>query len=234
YTSGGTVDVAVTVGGTLHTPNVQGSAMLNHASLSRAGLFASIDDLNGKVNFDRDRITVSDFEGEVGGGKLSAQGTALLQNATVQNMNILIDAEGVRLRGHPEGLRTVVDGKLILRGTLGAPVLDGNVQIQSLSYRSGFEDFLALFSDTGLKTATSPLSKMRLSLHIEGGKNITIQNQLATVEARVDIDWKGTVDAPAITGHIEASGGTLTFQGNRYTVTRGNIDFVDPLRVRPV
>src|SRR5262249_41894530 len=70
--------------------------------------------------------------------------------------------------------------------------------------------------------------------HIEGTKNITIQNQLATVEARVDIDFKGTVAQPAITGHIEASGGTLTFQGNRYTITRGNIDFVDPVRIRPV
>jgi translocation and assembly module TamB len=73
-----------------------------------------------------------------------------------------------------------------------------------------------------------------LSLHIEGGRNITIQNQLAEVEARVEIDLKGTVDQPAITGRVEASGGTLSFQGNRYTVTRGNIDFVDPLRIQPV
>jgi len=50
----------------------------------------------------------------------------------------------------------------------------------------------------------------------------------------VELDWKGTVEQPSITGHIEASGGTLTFQGNRYTVTRGNIDFIDPLRIRPV
>src|SRR6185503_15649447 len=32
----------------------------------------------------------------------------------------------------------------------------------------------------------------------------------------------------------EASGGSLLFQGNRYTVTRGNIDFVDPVRIQPV
>src|SRR4029453_13396810 len=29
-------------------------------------------------------------------------------------------------------------------------------------------------------------------------------------------------------------GGTFFFQSNRYTVTRGNIDFVDPLRIQPV
>jgi translocation and assembly module TamB len=149
-------------------------------------------------------------------------------------MNILIDGQSVRLRGIPEGLRAVVNAQLILHGPLSTPQLDGNVQIESLAYRSGFEEFLALFSDTGLKVGSSPAANLRLNLHIEGTKNITIQNQLATVEARVDIDFKGTVAQPAITGHIEASGGTLTFQGNRYTITRGNIDFVDPVRVRPV
>jgi autotransporter translocation and assembly factor TamB len=234
YTSSGTLDVAVNVGGTIQTPDIQGSATINNAALSKTGIFANIADLNGKVNFDRDRMTVSDFEGQVGGGSLRAQGTASLQGGTVQNINILLDADGVRLRGHPAGLRAVVNSQLILRGSLASPLLDGNIQIQSLAYRSSFEDFLALFNETQLKSGSSSISNLRLSLHIEGSKNITIQNQLANVEARVDLDWKGTVDQPSITGHIEASGGTLTFQGNRYTITRGNIDFVDPLRVHPI
>jgi translocation and assembly module TamB len=115
-----------------------------------------------------------------------------------------------------------------------SPLLEGNVLIQSLAYKSSFEEFLAMLNEETLRTSSSPLGKVRLSLHIEGGKNITIQNQLAEVEARVEIDLKGTVDEPSLTGHIEASGGTLSFQGNRYTVTRGNIDFVDPLRIQPV
>jgi translocation and assembly module TamB len=140
----------------------------------------------------------------------------------------------VRVRGYPEGLRTVVGSRLTLRGTLDSPLLDGNIQIQSLAFKGGFEDLLAFLSQENLQTTSSPLGRMRLSLHVEGGKNITIQNQLAEVEARVEIDVKGTVDQPAVTGHVEASGGTLLFQGNRYTVTRGNIDFVDPLRIEPV
>jgi translocation and assembly module TamB len=132
-------------------------------------------------------------------------------------------------------MRTVVNAGLRLRGSLDSPLLEGNVEIESLALRSNFEDFLALMSDEKLRTpSSSPFGGLRLSVHVEGGKNITIQNQLADVEARVDLDWKGTVDEPSITGHIEASGGTLSFQGNKYTVTRGNIDFVDPLRVQPV
>jgi translocation and assembly module TamB len=149
-------------------------------------------------------------------------------------MNIQIEASNVRLRGYPEGLRTVIDGRFVLRGSLVSPLLDGDVQIESLAYRAGFEEFLALLTQDRLQAAPSPFGRTRLSLHVEGGRNITIQNQLAEVEARVDVDLKGTVDEPSITGHVESSGGTLTFQGNRYTVTRGNIDFIDPLRIQPV
>src|SRR5262249_48323414 len=139
----------------------------------------------------------------------------------------------VRLR-YPEGLRSVVNSALILRGTLDSPLLEGNVEIQSMSYKSSFDDFLAMFTNASAATGpASSLSNMRLTLHVEGGRNITIQNQLADVEARVDLDVKGTVGNPSLTGHVEASGGTLSFQGKRYTITRGNVDFIDPLSIEP-
>src|SRR5438552_13932655 len=148
-------------------------------------------------------------------------------------MNIRIESKNVRFR-YPEGLRTVINAELVLRGNLTSPLLEGNVRIQNLAYRSDFEEFLALLTEHNLNATPSPVGRMRLAVHIEGSRNITIQNQLAEVEARVDVDLKGTVDDPSLTGHVEASGGTLVFQGNRYTVTRGNIDFVDPLRIVPV
>jgi translocation and assembly module TamB len=148
-------------------------------------------------------------------------------------MNIRIETDDVRIR-YPEGLRTVVDGTLVLRGTADAPVLEGNLEILSLTFRSNFEEFLALFANAGLDRQPTPLDHLSLAVHIEGSRNITIQNQLAEVEARIDVDIKGRVGEPALTGHVEASGGALTFQGNRYVITRGNIDFVDPVRIEPV
>jgi autotransporter translocation and assembly factor TamB len=103
-----------------------------------------------------------------------------------------------------------------------------------MSYKSNFDEFLAMFTNAGVSSGPSSLSNLRLALHVEGGRNITIQNQLADVEARVDLDVKGSVGNPSLTGHVEASGGTLSFQGKRYTITRGNVDFVDPLSIEPV
>jgi translocation and assembly module TamB len=169
----------------------------------------------------------------MGGGTVHAQGAAVLRQQAVQDLNVQIEGKGVRIR-YPEGLRTVVDASLVLRGGIASPLLEGNVQIQNLAYRSSFEDFLAIMTETNTNRTPTPLDRLRLAVHMEGSRNITIQNQLADVEARVDVDLKGTFENPSLTGHIEASGGTLVFQGNRYRVTRGNIDFVDPLRIEPV
>jgi len=231
--SSGVINLQVNVRGTTQTPDLRGTGTLINASLRRMGLFTGLTNLNGNLTFNQTQIRVDRLDGIAGGGTVHAEGTADLQGGTIQGLNVQIEAKNVRYRGYPEGFRTVIDSTLSLRGTLASPLLEGNVQIQSLAYKSSFEDFLAMLNEETLKTA-SPVGALRLSLHIEGGKNITIQNQLAEVEARVEIDLKGTVAEPSVTGHIEASGGTLSFQGNRYTVTRGNIDFVDPLKIQPV
>lgn len=219
--------------GTTKDPNISGSAHFGNASVSREGIFTSLSNLNGDVVFSGTRVTISNMEGSVGSGTVSIQGNGVLQNNALESMNIRIDTNGVRLR-YPQGLRTVVDGTLVLRGSTAAPILEGNLQIDSMSYRSEFEEFLALFQSGGLNSSGSPLDPLRLSIHVAGNRNITIKNELADVEARVDLDIKGTVSEPTMTGHVEISGGTLLFQGSRYEITRGNIDFTDPLKIDPV
>jgi len=232
--SSGVINLQVDVRGTAQNPDLRGTGVLSNASLRRQGFFTGLTNVNGTMSFNQNQIRLNAVEGIAGGGTVHAEGTAVLQSRTIQAMAIQIDAKNVRLRGYPEGLRTVIDANLNLRGALDAPVLEGNVEIQNLAYRSSFEDFLALMSQERLAVPGSSFGRLRLSLHIEGGQNITIQNQLADVQARVGLDVRGTADEPSVTGHIEASGGTLLFQGNRYIVTRGNIDFVDPLKIEPV
>ncbi len=236
WVAGGTIEVTNgRITGTPQNPDLRGIAHLANAGFSRRGFFTSLSALNGDLFFDQNRITLNDVRGTVGGGTIQLQGNALFELRQVRSMNVRIEANDIRIR-YPQGLRTVLDGSLILRGSLDAPLLEGNLKIESSNYNSSFDDFLALFSTSvsGARPPSSMFGPTRLALHVEGGRNITIQNQLATVEARVDLDIKGTVDDPALTGHVEASGGSLSFQGKRYTITRGNVDFVDPLRIEPV
>jgi translocation and assembly module TamB len=122
-----------------------------------------------------------------------------------------------------------------LRGTTDEPTLEGNLRLDSLTYQSDFEQFLAVFRPGGLSSGGTALDRLRLSVRIAGNRNISVQNEMAEVtSARVDLDIKGTWGSPTLTGHVEASEGTLLIRGERYEITRGNIDFVDPFRIDPV
>lgn len=234
WTSGGAITVDGRIGGTVRDPDLRGIAHLVNASLGRRGFFMTLTNVNGDVFFSRDQIMLNGVEGRMRGGAVRARGAASIERGAIQKMNIQIEADDVGYRGTPEGLRAVLVARLVLSGSWSSPLLEGNVQIQSLAYRSSFEEFLAMLTERSVSGESSPLGRVQLSTHVEGSRNITIQNQLADVEARIDVDVKGTLDKPSVTGHIEASGGTLLFQGNRYRIIRGNMDFVDPLRIEPV
>jgi translocation and assembly module TamB len=104
-----------------------------------------------------------------------------------------------------------------------------------MAFRSDFEPFLAVFRPGGLNSGGTMLDHLRLSIRVAGNRNIIVQNELTDITAgRIDLDIKGTLGSPSLTGHVEATEGTLQLQGKKYEVTRGNIDFVDPFRIEPV
>jgi translocation and assembly module TamB len=232
WTVSGLLDVRGYIRGTVSNPDLQGRASFEDLGIARQGVSVSLTALHGSVLFDEHQITINNVEGRSSGGSVTFAGTALIQGSTIGALNVRVVPKGVRVR-YPTGLRSIVGGALLVGGTLTSPSLSGDLQIQSLSFNSSFEEFLALFASSPGSGEASPFGSLQLSLRVTGSRNISIQNELATAEARIDLGIKGTLDNPALTGRVETSKGTLLFQGKKYEVTRGNIDFVDPVRIDP-
>jgi autotransporter translocation and assembly factor TamB len=51
--------------------------------------------------------------------------------------------------------------------------------------------------------------------------------------ASADLTLRGTYDRPVIFGHGDIDRGEVTFEGRRYRITRGAIDFTNPTRIEP-
>ena len=51
--------------------------------------------------------------------------------------------------------------------------------------------------------------------------------------ANADLTVRGGYDKPVVFGHAEIDRGEVTFEGRRYRLTRGTIDFTNPARVEP-
>ena len=60
-----------------------------------------------------------------------------------------------------------------------------------------------------------------------------IDNNLVRMVANADLTLRGTYDRPVLAGHAEIERGDVVFEGRRYRLTRGTIDFNDPTRIEP-
>jgi autotransporter translocation and assembly factor TamB len=58
-------------------------------------------------------------------------------------------------------------------------------------------------------------------------------NLLENLVASADLQLRGTYDRPVIFGRAEVDRGVVRFEGRRYKITRGTIDFTNPTRIEP-
>src|SRR5205823_14040974 len=62
---------------------------------------------------------------------------------------------------------------------------------------------------------------------------LRVENNLARMVANADLTLRGTYDRPSISGHADIERGEVTFEGRRYRITRGAMDFTNPTRIEP-
>jgi autotransporter translocation and assembly factor TamB len=59
------------------------------------------------------------------------------------------------------------------------------------------------------------------------------ETNLLRLNASADLTLQGTYDRPVLAGHADIDRGELNFEGRRYRITRGAIDFNNPARTEP-
>src|SRR6185312_12255096 len=58
-------------------------------------------------------------------------------------------------------------------------------------------------------------------------------NLIESMVASADLELRGTYERPALLGRAEVDRGVVRFEGRRYKITRGTIDFTNPTRIEP-
>jgi translocation and assembly module TamB len=62
---------------------------------------------------------------------------------------------------------------------------------------------------------------------------LQVSTNLLRLVASADLTLRGTYDKPVLFGRAEIGRGEVSFEGRRYRVTRGAIDFINPNRIEP-
>ena len=243
--SSGRADVSALIGGTAARPIVSGQALLTAGRLRHFSFPHALEDLNGVVTFNASGIRLDDpgfttgLNGKLGGGSVKFSGRIGMNGYDLSEFDVVANGDDLRLR-FPEGMRSVVDATLALQGPATAPVLSGTVTVQSASWTSGFDSTGGMFAagdDGGLPLPAGAMAAstipLRYDIRIIAPSTLRIENNQAQIVASTDLNLRGTFDRPLLFGRAEIDRGDVRFEGRRYQVTRGSLDFTNPNRIQP-
>jgi len=213
--------------------NVEGEVQVVSASFSSADLPLGLSNGNGTLALTRDRLNITNFEGTVGGGKVTARGGVIYRPSL--QFDVSLSGQGMRLL-YPEGVRQELSANLTLNGAGEQATLRGQVNVDQLSFAPDF-DLSSLASAFGGGIEEPPsrgfLSNLRLNVMVRSSQNVNMVSRILSVSGAANLRITGTAAQPVVLGRINLTDGELLFQGNRYVLQGGVIDFVNPSRTEP-
>jgi translocation and assembly module TamB len=238
--SSGRADVSALIGGTASRPVVSGQALVTDARLRHFSFPHAMEDLNGIVSFNAAGIRLDGLNGRLGGGAVTFVGRVGLSGYQLSEFDVAATGHDMRLR-FPEGMRSLVDATLALQGPISGPVLSGTVNVKNATWTSGFQTGTGVFGfgsgdGSGLPGGASAAREtlpLRYDVHIIAPSTLRIENDQARIVASSDLDLRGTFDRPLLFGRAEIERGNVEFEGRRYAVTRGSLDFTNPAAIQP-
>lgn len=238
--SSGAATLQAELTGSFKSPTLIGSATMKDGRLRYFGLPHSIESVNGRVEFDAGGVRLDGLTGKMGGGDVRFGGRIALKGATLDSYAITAVGRDMRLR-YPEGFRSQIDADLALRGSAANPTLTGTVQVKDALWVRSIDTegtgIFGLAAIGGPKTeggaAASTAFPLRFDVRLEALSTLRIENTTARLVASAEMTLRGTYDKPLLFGRAEVNRGEVLFEGNRYTVTRGTIDFSNPTKIDP-
>jgi len=158
------------------------------------------------------------------------------------DLDITARGEDMHLR-FPEGIRSVVDADLALRGNYRSPTLGGVVTVKSAIWSRRIDTPGSIFDLASRRTTAAaggaagaePATTvpLRFDVQLLVPSTLRVENNLARLVANADLTLRGTYDRPVVVGHADIERGEVIFEGRRYRISRGSMDFTNPNRIEP-
>jgi translocation and assembly module TamB len=167
-------------------------------------------------------------------------GTLLLRGLSPDSFELGFVGQGLRLR-YPEGLGATLDADLRMSGTSESQILSGRIDVSEATWSREYDlatgilvsrdtEGLGLLEEIDGETF---LNNLRLDVAVTAPGTLRIRNSRATVDARAELQLRGTFAHPALLGRTEALRGELFLLGQRYRLLTGRVEFLDPSTIKP-
>lgn len=213
---------------------IDGEIDIVGASYASASLPVGLQNGNGVLKLTTDRVNIQSFHGTVGGGDVTASGGVQYKPAIQFDLGMA--AKNIRLL-YPQGMRENIDADIHLAGTTDRAVLGGTVNVANISFTPAFDlTSLAGQFSSGVAPPPSPggmSQNIHLNLAIRSSNNVNLVSRTLSMDGSANLQVRGTADNPVILGRINLTGGDMILNGDRFVLTGGTIQFVNPSETQP-
>jgi hypothetical protein len=235
--SSGTASLAGTLEGSLDDPVAGGTLTLKNGRIRHFALPHALENLDGPVRFDSRGVTLDGLTARMAGGDVMFGGRVDKDGYLPGRFDVTMNGRDMRLR-FPEGMRSLVDADLTLQGTRESAVVSGLVSVKDAVYTQSFTATASLF-DFGEEAPLAPAAAgpaslpVRLDIRVNAPSTLQIQNRTLRLVANADLQVRGTIERPVLLGSAEIVRGEALYEGKRFLITRGTVDFNNPNRIEP-
>ena len=225
--------------GPMRDPIVIGTMRVDNGRIRHFDLPHALENISGPVRFDARSIRLDEVTAQLGQGPVRFGGRIDIERYQPVRVDVTLSGESMRLR-FPEGMRSLVDAELTLQGDIDTPTLTGSVVVRNAVYTRNFatgSDILDLGAADEPSAAPGqelvPGLPLRYDVRITAPSTLVVRNVLMRLTATAELQLRGTFDRPLLFGRAEVDRGEFRFEGRRYQITRGTIDFNNPTRIQP-
>jgi translocation and assembly module TamB len=145
-------------------------------------------------------------------------------------------SDRVRIR-YPVGMSWLTGGTLRLTGDANAATLSGRVTVERLLMAEGLDLGSLVASSvepvSGPSTTSAFLRNLQFDIQADLAPNARFEWTSARFQTEASMRVRGTWEHPILLGHLHLLNGEMEFRGNRYQLSRGDINFANPFRLDP-
>ena len=233
----GAVKINVSIEGTVSAPRINGRMDVVNSSANYDDFPAGLSKITGAFVFDANRMLFENVRAEIGGGEMLVTGSVSYgEGMSALRYDMSGKATNVRIR-YPVGMSWLASGTLRFAGGTQSALLSGNVTVQRLLMAEGFDiGSLAVSSKSPIAapvTSNSFLRNLQFDIQANTSPDARVEWNNTSFEGEANLRVRGTWENPILLGRISLLNGELSFAGNRYHLSRGDIDFANPFRLDP-
>jgi len=232
--SSGQLQFDINAGGSKTDPTAEGQIRIVNASFSTPDASIGLSGANGVLTLRRDRLDITQFSGNLGGGAITASGGVAYRPAV--QCNVILKGNDLRLL-YPQTVRTDFSLNLAMTGNTDSALLQGQVSVNRISFTPDFDlsTFMSQFGGVSTPPATQGLAdKLKLNIAVRSTAELNAVSPTVSIQGDANLRVIGTAANPVIVGRTNLTGGDLIFMGNRYFIQGGTIAFVNTIETEPV